>query len=51
MVVRDRIYDSPFYSEEEAIRRGKKTVYKKKSKGIIQKTLEGKFVAYYDSGV
>ena len=51
MVIRERIYGSKLYSEEEAQKRGKEAVKKKKSKGIIQKTLEGNYVAYYESGV
>lgn len=51
MIIRDRIYGSSLYSEEEAIRRGKEKQRKQKQKGIIQKTLEGKFIAYYESGV
>ena len=51
MVVRDRIYGSLFYSEDEASRRGESNRNKKKCKGIIQKTLDGKFIQYYESGV
>lgn len=50
-VVRNRIYKSELYSDEEAERRGRKNLYVKKQKGIIQKTLDGKFIAYYESGV
>lgn len=51
IVIRTRIYSSKLYSEEEAQKRGLQKALKKKSKGIIQKTLEGQFIAYYDSGV
>lgn len=51
MVVRDRIYTSPLYSEEEAQARGQNKRLSQKRKGIIQKTLEGDFIAYYESGV
>ena len=51
MVIRDRIYTSSLYSEEEAQSRGRKKLLSKKRKGIIQKTLDGSFIAYYESGV
>lgn len=51
MVIRERIYASSLYSEEEAQLRGRKKLLSKKRKGIIQKTLDGSFIAYYESGV
>lgn len=51
MVIRSRIYTSQLYSEEEAQKRGQKKQHKEKCKGIIQKTADKKFVAYYESGV
>lgn len=51
MVIRDRIYTSPLYSEEEAQSRGRNKLLSQKRKGIIQKDLNGKFIAYYESGV
>lgn len=51
MIIRDRIYTSPLYSEEEAQSRGRNKMLSQKRKGIIQKTLDGEFIAYYESGV
>lgn len=49
-VIRDRIYNSKLYSEEEARQRGVGRMKKAKGKPIIQLDLEGNFIDYFNSG-
>lgn len=50
-IIRNRIYNSEFYSEQEAQQRGKQRRLSKKEKAIIQLSLEGKEIARFSSGV
>lgn len=50
-IVRNRIYTSKFYSEQEAQKRGTEKRNLEKSKAIIQLSLDGREVARFSSGV
>ncbi len=50
MVIRNRIYASKLYSEEEAQLRGLERMKKAKGKPVIQLDLEGNFINYFNSG-
>jgi hypothetical protein len=50
IVIRNRIYDSKLYSEEESQRRGFNARNKNKSKPVIALTDDGAVVAQYESG-
>lgn len=49
--IKNRIYDKPYYNEEESQLRGRKVLAKTKEKPIIQLTLDGKEINRFNSGV
>lgn len=51
MIVRNRIYNSELYSEEEAQQRGVERRLSKKEKAIIQLSLNGDEIARFSSGM